>query len=73
MNEQTHVEIHSGILKCECGAETLLADRSEVYGGTLFGPICSKPNQRCPKCRKVWFVPATVDCTKGDTVRRAGP
>ena len=72
MTEQTHVEIHSGILKCECGAETLLTDRSLSCEGTLFGPLFAHPNQRCPKCRKVWWVPATVDCTKGDTVRRAG-
>lgn len=64
MTQPTHVEVHSGVLVCECGEQTSLIEA--VNGGTLTGPIVARPVQACPACKKQWWVPATVDCELHD-------
>jgi len=55
------IEIHTGLLVCDCGHKTLVP---RVSPGET---VASMPKQRCRGCGKLWWAPAAADCEEVST------
>lgn len=56
------LEIHSGVLNCICGTQTLLMQACFDMRGTLHAPLAGCPTQTCPGCGRKWWAPGAADC-----------